>query len=139
MSAGGWERWCKFNGAGLLGVGIQMAVLAVLTYAGMGYLVATLLAVECAVLHNFVWHELFTWGDRARVAPRGWPRRLLHFHLANGLISIGGNILLMGWLVGILGGPVLLSNLLAIVLCGTANFVVSDHFVFSAQRSGDAS
>jgi len=34
-----------------------MSVLAALGRIGVGYLAATAIAVECAVLHNFLWHE----------------------------------------------------------------------------------
>jgi putative flippase GtrA len=133
------ERWLRFNGAGLLGVVVQIGTLSALVHTGMGYLLATALAVECAVLHNFLWHERWTWRDRALAEPHRWLPRLLRFHLANGLISMFGNLVLMSWLVGILGGPVLLSNILTIVLCGTANFVAGDLFVFRAPHAGDAS
>jgi putative flippase GtrA len=133
MSAPLVVRWLKFNGAGLAGVAVQLAALTVLTHFGVGYLAATLLAVECAVLHNFFWHERWTWRERAEHTPQLWSIRLLRFHLANGLVSLLGNWLLMAWLVGILGGPVLVSNLIAIVLCGTANFVAGDLYVFRAE------
>lgn len=134
MSSGLLFRWLRFNGAGLLGVGVQLCVLAALAQAGLNYLLATLLAVECAVLHNFLWHECWTWRERARREPHRWLIRLARFHLANGVISLVGNLLLMSWLVGWLAGPVVLSNLLSIVLCGTANFLAGELFVF---RGGD--
>lgn len=137
-------RWLRFNAAGLFGIGVQLAVLSFLTRMGADYFAATLVAVECAILHNFLWHERWTWSERASRAAGDWPRRLLRFHLANGAISIAGNALLMWWLVGLLGGPVLLSNLLSIALCGTANFIAGDLFVFrraqeSAPPGGSAS
>lgn len=134
MSAALLFRWLKFTGAGLLGVGVQLGVLAALARADLDYLTATFLAVECAILHNFLWHEHWTWRERARSEPHRWLIRLAKFHLANGLISLVGNLLLMSWLVGLLGGPLVLSNLLSIVLCGTANFVAGELFVF---RGGD--
>ena len=139
MSARMAQRWLKFNAAGLLGVGVQMAVLLALSRAGFDYLIATAVAVECAILHNFLWHERWSWRDRARVEPQLWLRRLVRLHVANGLISLAGNLVLMTWLVGMLGGPVLLSNLVTIVICGTANFVAGDRFVFPVTRAGDAS
>lgn len=134
MSTGWFGRWLKFNGAGLLGVGVQTTALAVLGHAGVAYLVATVLAVECAVLHNFLWHERWTWRQRARSEPHRWMQRLMRFHLANGLISLCGNVLLMAWLVGVLGGPLVLSNLIAICICATANFVAGDRFVFRLRE-----
>lgn len=134
MNSGMLVRWLKFNGAGLLGVGVQMALLSALTRAGAGYLLATTGAVECALLHNFLWHERWTWRQRAQGEPHLCLQRLARFHLANGLISIAGNLAFMWWLVGVLGGPVIFSNLLTIVICGTANFVAGDLFVFQRRE-----
>ena len=81
-------RWLKFNAVGLIGVGVQLAALAFFrSLLGWGIRVATLTAVECAVLHNFVWHERWTWIDRTRKV-RGRLQRLLRFNTANGLISL---------------------------------------------------
>ena len=59
------RRWLKFNFVGALGIGVQLAALATLTTLGLRYLAATALAVETAVVHNFLWHERMTWRDRA--------------------------------------------------------------------------
>jgi putative flippase GtrA len=60
-------RWLKFNFVGALGIGVQFAVLFLLkSLLHFDYLVATAIAVEAAVMHNFVWHEQFTWVDRAK-------------------------------------------------------------------------
>ncbi|HZA35631.1 MAG TPA: GtrA family protein, partial [Vicinamibacterales bacterium] len=60
-------RWVSFAGVGLMGFGVQVAVLGLLTAgAGLATAAATAIAVEAAVLHNFVWHERWTWRDRAR-------------------------------------------------------------------------
>jgi putative flippase GtrA len=123
-------RWLKFNAVGLLGVGVQLAMLAALTAFGMDYLPASALAVESAVLHNFVWHERFTWADRTHAAGGGWVRRLLYFHAANGAISLCGNLLLMPVLVHGLRLPVLLANLASIAVCSLANFTASEELVF---------
>lgn len=127
-------RWLRFNAAGLLGVAVQLGALALFTKAGFGYIAATLAAVECAVLHNFLWHERWIWKEVAASAPERWLERLLKFHVANGLVSLFGNALLMAWLVGLLHGPVVLSNLIAIIVCGTVNFLAGDLFVFSVPR-----
>ena len=129
-------RWIKFNGVGALGIVVQMAALALYKgVLGAGYLLATGLAVETAVLHNFVWHERFTWSDRASLTPRKWLMRLVRFNLTTGVISIAGNLLLMRLFSGQLHVPVLLSNLLAIATCSLANFVVSHLLVFRSAKS----
>src|SRR5436190_12126219 len=122
-------RFLRFNGVGLLGFILQIAVLAGLIRLGAHYLAATVVAVELAVLHNFAWHERWTWRDRPAV-PGSRARRLWRFHASNGLISLTGNLVLMRLLVGQLGLPPIAGNLLAVVLCSLLNFGASDRFVF---------
>jgi putative flippase GtrA len=87
------KRWCVFNVVGILDIGIQLATLAVLHgWAGLHYLPATALAVESAVLHNFAWHERWTWADRPSRILRESLARLIRFNLTNGAISIGSNL-----------------------------------------------
>ena len=130
----GWKtlgrRWLKFNFVGALGIGVQLAALAALSALGLGYLAATALAVEAAVLHNFLWHERMTWRDRATPLFRQMLGRFLRFQMANGLISLIGNLLLMRLLVGAVHLPVLWGNLGAIAACAALNFVVSDRLVW---------
>lgn len=94
------------------------------------YLFATAVAVEAAVMHNFVWHEQFTWADRVQVSWKSSSRRLLRFNLTTGLVSVLGNLALMKVMVGFGGLNYLLANAVAIALCSVANFVVSEEWIF---------
>jgi putative flippase GtrA len=128
-----WLRWVKFNAVGGMGIVVQLIVLAALkTGLHIPYLIATALAVEAAVLHNFVWHERFTWPDRA---DQNSLWRLVKFNLTTGMFSIIGNLLLMKWLVESAHIPYLTANGIAIGVCSVANFVVSDRVVFQASPS----
>jgi len=50
-------RWIRFNLVGAMGAMVQAGLLFLLTErARVDYLTATGLAVEAAILHNFVWH-----------------------------------------------------------------------------------
>lgn len=121
-------RWLKFNAVGGIGIAVQLAVLAALkTGLHLDYLLATALAVEAAVVHNFLWHERFTWSDRAA---GGTFLRFIKFNLTTGLFSIAGNLLLMKLLAGIFHVQYLLANMITIAACSLVNFLVSDRFVF---------
>lgn len=123
-------RWLRFNAIGIVGVGVQLLFLHLLVRAGVAYLAATALAVEAAVLHNFVWHQRYTWADRPTDDLSAVMGRLVRFHLSNGTVSIVGNVLLMRWLVGGLHVQLLPANFGAILVCSLINFVLGDRFVF---------
>ena len=122
-------RFVRFNGVGLLGFVLQIAVLALLLDVHVQYLVATGLAVEAALLHNFLWHERWTWIDRP-AAGRARLERLWRFHALNGVVSLVGNLLLMRLLVGSLGMAAVPANFVAVIACGLLNFAASDRAVF---------
>jgi putative flippase GtrA len=122
------RRWAIFNAVGILGCGLQLAVLWLLLYLRVHYVVATAVAVEAAVLHNFLWHERWTWRERrlsSSVQSRFW-----RFHAANGAVSLAGNVLTMGLLVGSGGLPPIPANLASTGICAVVNFVMSDRLVF---------
>jgi len=128
-------RWLKFNTVGAVGIGVQLAFLALLVHGfRLHYLAATALAVEAAVLHNFFWHWKWTWADRQRAGSVSPGSALLRFHLTNGLVSIAGNILLMRILAGTWNLPPVFANLLSIALCSLVNFFLSDRFVFGSRH-----
>lgn len=129
------RRWATFNGIGLLGVGVQLAVLTVQTNRlGVHYLAATAIAVEAAVLHNFFWHQRFTWRDRPSKSMRSHLDRLVRFHATNGAVSLAGNFALVALLTGAAGMPVVGANLVAIASCSLLNFFASDLLVFKPAK-----
>jgi putative flippase GtrA len=129
-------RWLKFNLVGGIGIGVQLLMLVVLkTGLHLNYLIATALAVETAVAHNFFWHEHFTWVDR----PGGGLTRFLKFNLTNGLLSVAGNLIMMRVLVGEGSLNYLAANAITITACSIFNFMVSDGFVFAVPRRKDQS
>lgn len=124
------ERFFRFNGVGIIGFFVQLGVLSLLIRLSLHYVVATALAVETAVLHNFLWHERWTWRDRP-AAGTARLDRLWRFHALNGLVSLTGNLILMRIFVGACGIPPLPANLVAVVACALVNFAASDRAVFS--------
>jgi putative flippase GtrA len=125
-------RWLKFNAVGALGIGVQLAVLLGLESGlHLSYLLATALAVEAAVIHNFLWHERYTWVDRVQPSWRKSLPRLLRFNLTTGAVSIAGNLALMKMLVGLGHMNYLVANGVAIAVCSLVNFLVSEEWVFA--------
>ena len=124
------RRFLRFNAVGALGIGVQLATIWAMTDgAGVPYVVATILGVSLAIAHNFFWHLRWTWGDRLLTGSRA-AQAFLSFVVANGVVSFGGNLIVMIALVDGAGVAVLPANLVAIALCGLANFWLGDRFVF---------
>jgi putative flippase GtrA len=128
-------RWLKFNAVGALGIGVQLVVLLTLNSGfHLSYLLATALAVEAAVLHNFLWHERYTWAERVQQSWRTSLPRLLRFNLTTGGVSIAGNLALMKLMVGVGHMNYLVANAIAIALCSLSNFLLSEVWVFKDDR-----
>ena len=114
-----------------MGAVLQLMLVSLLTKCfGVFSTAATLVAVEITVLHNFIWHERFTWSNRGPKSSRQLALRLWRFHAGNGLVSLAGNTILMYCLVERLKAPVLPAAMGAIVLCSLANFLIADRWVY---------
>ena len=126
-------RWWKFNAVGIAGAAVQLAGLSLfVNLFRLSYLIATAFAVEIALLHSFVWHEKWTW--RGLAASDRW-RRLRRFHVANGFVSIGANVLFTWWFSRTFRWPLLVANLAAIAVTSILNFVLAHGWVFRAESA----
>jgi putative flippase GtrA len=137
----GLSRFLRFNAVGVAGFAVQLAVVWLLTDVASGFsrtwhtAVITALAVEAAVLHNFLWHERWTWADRP-VAGRDRLTRLVRFHLTNGLVSIAGNVAIVAILSSVASGfsrtyGLLGANAIAVLVCSLVNFAAGNRLVFT--------
>jgi putative flippase GtrA len=130
-------RWGKFNLVGAMGMGLQLALLALFNRWTAGhYLYASAAAIELTLLHNFVWHLHYTWRDRRVSDTR--LRQLARFHLSSGLVSMLGNLTLMRLLVHEARLPLLVSNVIAIICCSVANFCLGNKWAFAEPRKAEA-
>ncbi len=121
-------RPAAFVIVGAVGFVLQITVLKLLTSAGWPLMPATAAAVELAVLHNFCWHERWTWGDQQH--SERWLARLVRFHAANGVISLVTNVLLTSLLSHALRLPPVPANAIAVGASAIANFIAADRWVF---------
>ncbi len=128
---GRFNRWAKFSAVGIAGTVVQLLALALYLKLHMNYLVATALAVETAILHNYLWHTRWTWRER--------PGSFWRFQISNGLVSIASNVILMRMLTGSLGLPPLPANLAAVAATSLVNFWLGDRWVFGYRSALRAS
>jgi putative flippase GtrA len=128
-------RMRRFNVVGTAGIGVQLGALWFLTdLVHVHYLFATPAAIGAAVTHNFFWHWAWTWRDRAEAG------RILtafaRFAVANGVVSLAGNLGVMATLVSGAHVAPVAANGAAICVCGLLNYWLGDAFVF--RRGEDA-
>jgi putative flippase GtrA len=109
---------------------VLVTLWALTSFAHWSWLPATLASVELAVVHNYLWHARWTWGDR----PGATATRFVRFQLANGLASIAGNAALMALFAGALRLPPVPANALAVLVMSAANFLAADRWVFRRRE-----
>ena len=126
-------RLVRFSLAGLAGFVVQVAALALLvSVTSMHYLVATILAVEAAILVNFVWHDRWTWQDRPAATEAERWRRLARFNAMTGLTSIAGSVMVTAGLVEMLSLSPIVANIISVIALGTVNFAGANTLIFRA-------
>ena len=126
-------RFARFALAGTSGFVVQMAAMGVLTsILGVNYLIATVIAVEAAILANFVWHQRWTFRDRSGA----WLERLIQFNALNAITSIFGSLFLTALFVEAAGLHPVLANIVSVAALSLINFVGADRFVFRAGVVG---
>jgi putative flippase GtrA len=124
------SRYLRFNLVGIAGFAVQLSTLALLLHVpGVWYVLASAVAVEAAVLHNFVWHERWTWRDRPRQGRM--LDRLVGFHAANGLSSLAAHVAGTPLLVEAAGLPPLGANVLLAGFMSLVNYQLGDRVVFT--------
>jgi putative flippase GtrA len=124
-------RYCKFNIVGAMGMVVQLSTLGLLNrVAPSHYLVASAIALELTILHNFIWHLHYTWRDRRDSAVL---LQFVRFQLSNGLVSMVGNLALMEALVRNAHIPVLVANVIAILCCSLLNFCLGNLWAFPVK------
>jgi putative flippase GtrA len=115
----------------MMGFVVQLVALQALSMlAGLHYTLAVVLAVEAAIVHNFVWHERWTWRDRPAASRGARVDRLVRFNLASGAVSLAGNVVFTMVFVELAGLPVLVANVAGITCLTAINFFVADRLAF---------
>src|SRR5688572_6266281 len=105
------RRVSRFLTVGAIGFALQLGMLTLLTQtAGWPYEPATALAVALAVLHNFWWHERWTWRDHTAAGP-GLAGRISRYYVTTGATSIAGNLAITAIGVELFGCGPIVANL----------------------------
>jgi putative flippase GtrA len=121
-------RPLRYLAVATLGAGVQAIVVAAAAAAGMPPVTATLLGIEAAILHNFAWHDRWTWQDRPRREPRALRLARYNGAMATTSLALGGAV---SWVVfEWAGGGLVIANVAAVAAGAIANYYASDRLIF---------
>ncbi|MGB7084770.1 MAG: glycosyltransferase [Phormidesmis sp.] len=123
------KRFIRYGLVGLSGVFVDMAILYLLSDTlGWGLTRSKIIAAEVAIISNFLWNDVWTFGDKSQ-PQKGWStrfKRLLKFNVIclSGLVL---DVLLLNVFYNLVFGKSLkyIANLIAIGLVALWNFWLS--------------
>jgi len=120
------KRYIRFGVVGATGIAVDMAVLFILSDPRMlaiNLSLGKVLAAEIALISNFIWNELWTFGDISAAQNRWRDRlqRLVKFNLIC-VAGIGLSLVLLNIQVRLIAVNVYLGNLIAILIVSVWNF-----------------
>ena len=128
-------RIVKFGAVGFSGLLVNMFLLWFFKeIIGLYYMIASLISIELSVINNFVWNDLWTWGDRAKTGGWGYFRRLLKYNLSASVAAVIGNLIVLAAFKEYFGWNYLLANLAGIGVGIIINYVVNDRWTFRVTR-----
>lgn len=135
-------RFPRFAAVGLSGVGVDMALLFLLSdrhALGWGLTQSKLLAAEAAIVNNFVWNDAWTFRDLATKLGGGTARlkRFARFNLICAM-GLALSVLLLALQVDVLGINRYLANAVAIALVTAWNFWMNKAFSWAPPEADRA-
>lgn len=135
-----WMRVFKFGIVGITGIVVNQGVLIALKEgAGFPIPVASVIAIELAILNNFLWNDLWTFrsaGGEQKLTGR-W-HRLLSFEV----VSIGGaviNFAILNGLVLLIAMDYRIANIIGILIGFVWNFMVNRRFTWTRKQEQSVS
>ena len=124
-------RLVRFFTVGWMGFVVQMAAFVALTsVVHVSWLSATAAAAELSIIHNFFWHERWTWKDRREFRGFSVLAKFARFNVATGIVGVGGNLAVVALYVIVFGLPPVMANVLAVATLSIINFIVADRWIF---------
>lgn len=120
-------RFIRFGVVGFSGVFVDMGVFYVLReIVSLGLTRSAILSAEVAIINNFLWNDLWTFGDISR-GQKGWSKRIKRFLKFN-LVCLAGlilNVLIVNLLFNLLGMNEYIAKLIAIAAVTLWNFWIN--------------
>ncbi|MFA4825944.1 MAG: glycosyltransferase family 2 protein [Methanoregula sp.] len=129
-----WKRVFKFGLVGISGIIVNQGILIFLKeFAGFPLPVASLFAIEFAILNNFLWNDLWTFksgGQPQKISSR-W-HRLISFQI----VSAGGAVInfgILNVLAYMMGIDYRIANIIGILVGFVWNFLINRRMTWTRK------
>lgn len=93
---------------------------------------ASLMAIEIAIIHNFIWFRAWAWKDREQRLP--FFHQLLVYNAATGAVDLVSNVSILWALSTFFGVHYLLANILGMIAGPFIKFWLNEKFIFRERR-----
>ncbi len=131
-------RFIKFGIVGVSGIFVNQMLLFLLSeYIKLDYRLSSIVAIECAIINNFIFNSIWTWKDRYVATFRTYLSRLFKFNISSGLTSFIFNWTVLVVLTEFIQMNYLYANLIGIALASIVNFIINNFWTFSAMKIED--
>ena len=128
--SGEWRRIIKFGIVGLIGAFVNEGLLWYLTsQVGIYYMVSAVISTEAAIINNFFWNEVWTFREHAEDSLRGSFSRFMKFNLSR-IVGMAMGVALMVFFTEMIGVYYLISNIIAVGIVFTWNYLTSAAWVW---------
>lgn len=122
-------RGGKFMAVAWLGMVVNTACLYLFKgVLGIRIIPASILAIEIAILHNFLWLRWWAWRDRQHRPP--FFKQLLVYNAATGAVDLAANVSVLWILSTFFGVHYLLANLLGMIAGPFIKFWLNEKLIF---------
>ena len=103
---------------------------------GIPIIPASMMAIEIAIIHNFVWYRNWAWGDRREQQRERLPffRQLLLYNVATGLVDLIVNVSILWLLYRVFGVYYLIANIIGMILGPFIKFWLNEKIIFKETR-----
>jgi dolichol-phosphate mannosyltransferase len=96
----------------------------------MFLLLSSFLAIQIAILNNFLWNDKWTWREKREPGAKPFFKRLAKFAMASDFVSAPVNLLGVWIFLNLLEWHYLFSNFLAISLGVILNFLINHYWTY---------
>jgi putative flippase GtrA len=137
LKAASAQRLLKFGIVGGGGTLLNIVLLQLFAgVMGIDYKIASIFAIECSIIHNFIWNYHWTWHDRKAVTTVGKVQNFFRFNLSAGITGFVINWGLLVFLSEVFHMHYQAANIIGIVCGALINFITGHYWVFPKNVTG---